>query len=132
MLGMIATAVVMRHVSESAAWHVSVPLLIAGFGGGMLTSPNLTLTLQQVPVSMAGAAGGAVQAAQRIGSAIGSAVLVSVFYSQLSRGGYAYQTAISNTLLCAAGVMLLALSLAITDLMRRPRRSGRLRRPSVQ
>jgi hypothetical protein len=91
----------------------------------MLTSPNLTLTLQRVPVATAGAAGGAVQAAQRIGSAIGSAMLVGIFYSQLSRDDYAYQPAISSTLLYAAGFMLLALSLSVTDLIRQPRRSRR-------
>src|SRR2546430_11015503 len=44
------------------------PLLVAGLGGGMVTSPNMTLTLQNVPVRMDGAAGGAVQTAQRIGA----------------------------------------------------------------
>lgn len=34
------------------------PLLLAGLGGGMVTSPNVTLTLQSVPVRMAVAAGG--------------------------------------------------------------------------
>lgn len=58
-------------------WHVAVPLLIAEVGGGMIISPNLTLALQNVSVAMAGAAGGAVQAARRIGAAIGSAVPIA-------------------------------------------------------
>jgi hypothetical protein len=48
------------------------PLLLAGLGGGMVTSPNVTLTLEAVPVRIAGAAGGALQTAQRIGAAIGT------------------------------------------------------------
>ena len=34
-------------------------VLVAGLGGGMVTSPNLTLALESVPVSMASAASGA-------------------------------------------------------------------------
>lgn len=56
---------------------MAVPLLIAGVGGGMIILPNLTLALQNMPVAMAGAAGGAVQAATRIGAAIGSAVPIA-------------------------------------------------------
>jgi hypothetical protein len=89
----------------------------------MVTSPNLTLTLEHVPVAMAGAAGGALQTAQRIGAAVGSAVLVTIFYHQLSEVGDAYSAAISHTLLYAAGFMMLALSLAIVDLARQAQRS---------
>jgi MFS family permease len=63
-VGLAATALVLRHVGgDRAAWAVVGPLLLAGLGGGMVTSPNVTLTLQSVPVRMAGAAGGALQTA---------------------------------------------------------------------
>jgi hypothetical protein len=84
----------------------------------MVTSPNVTLTLASVPVQMAGAAGGALQTAQRIGSAIGTALLASVFYRVLISSGHAYPKAISDALLSACGLMLLALLLAIADLWR--------------
>jgi hypothetical protein len=94
-IGLVTTAVMLPHAAAAAtAWKVPTPLLIAGFGGGMATSPNLTLTLRHVPVAMAGAAGGALQTAQRIGVAIGSAVLVTIFYHQLSQDADAYSTAI--------------------------------------
>ncbi|MEU7906167.1 hypothetical protein [Actinoplanes sp. NPDC049118] len=38
----------------------------------MVTSPNIRLSLENVPVEMAGAAGGALQTAHRIGGAIGT------------------------------------------------------------
>ena len=117
-LGLVTTALLLRQTNDAGAWTVAVPLLVAGFGGGMVTSPNLTLTLQHVPVAMAGAAGGALQSAQRIGAAIGSAVLVTIFYHQLARTDNAYPPAISNTLLYATGFMLLALTLSIVDLVR--------------
>jgi hypothetical protein len=62
---------------------------------------------------------GALQTAQRIGAAIGTALLVSVFYRVLTASGHAYATAVSNALLCACGLMLGALVLAIAELWQR-------------
>jgi EmrB/QacA subfamily drug resistance transporter len=123
-VGLAATALVLRQVGgDRAAWAAVGPLLLAGLGGGMVTSPNVTLTLASVPVRMAGAAGGALQTAQRIGAAIGTALLASIFYRLLTSSGHAYPTAIFGALLCASGLMLLALLLATAELWhRRPRR----------
>ncbi|MCW2569642.1 MAG: major facilitator superfamily 1 [Mycobacterium sp.] len=119
-VGLVATAVVLRHVGgDAAAWAAAVPLLVAGVGGGMVTSPNITLTLESVPVEMAGAAGGALQTAQRIGAAIGTAVLAAIFYQVLIRTGRDYPAAVYDALLCASGVMLLALLMAVAELVRR-------------
>jgi MFS family permease len=63
-IGLAATALVLRQVTgDRAAWAVVGPLLLAGLGGGLVSSPNVTLTLEAVPVRMAGAAGGALQTA---------------------------------------------------------------------
>ncbi|MDT7742656.1 MAG: hypothetical protein QOE59_1734 [Actinomycetota bacterium] len=119
-VGLVATALVLRHVDGSAAaWAVAGPLLLAGLGGGMVTSPNITLSLESVAVEMAGAAGGALQTAQRIGSAIGTAALVAIFYEALVRNGRDYPAAVYDALLCASGVMLLALLMAVAELVRR-------------
>jgi MFS family permease len=127
-VGLIATALMLRHIDgHTAAWAAAGPLLVAGLGGGMVTSPNITLTLQHVPVSMAGAAGGALQSAQRIGAAIGTASLATIFYHVLASTRHAYPTAVSDTLLCATGLMLLALLMAIAELV--ARRSHRLDQP---
>jgi hypothetical protein len=67
---------------------------------------------------MAGAAGGAMQTAQRIGSAIGTAALATIFYHILVGTGHEYATAVSDALLCAAGLMLLALLVALADATR--------------
>jgi EmrB/QacA subfamily drug resistance transporter len=118
-VGLIATALVLRHTAgDTAAWATAGPLLLAGLGGGMVTSPNMTLTLQDVPVRMAGAAGGALQTAQRIGAAIGTAVLATIFYQILTRTGHDYATAVSDALLCASGLMLVALLMAVADVTR--------------
>jgi EmrB/QacA subfamily drug resistance transporter len=124
--GLAAAALVLRHVSgDAAAWATAVPLLVGGLGGGMVTSPNITLTLESVPVSMAGAAGGALQTAQRIGSAIGTATLAGVFYAVLASTGRDYSAAVSNALLTASGFMVLALLLAVAELVRRRSRAER-------
>ncbi len=119
-VGLATAALVLRHVSgDAAAWATAVPLLVGGLGGGMVTSPNVTLTLESVPVRMAGVAGGALQTGQRIGSAIGTAALAGVFYAVLASSGRDYPAAVSDALLCASGVMLLALLLAVVELVRR-------------
>jgi MFS family permease len=129
-LGLAATALILRHVDGSAAgWAISAPLLAAGLGGGMVTSPNITLSLQDVPVQLAGAAGGALQTAQRIGAAIGTAVLVTIFYQALSATGHDYSAAVSDAVLCGCGLMLLALLLAVADLVRQPPQGSDRTRP---
>jgi sugar phosphate permease len=117
--GLVTTALLLRHVGgDAAAWAAAGPLLIAGLGGGMVTSPNITLSLQHVPVRMAGAAGGALQTAQRIGGAIGTAVLATIFYRVLTSSAHDYPKAVSDALLSASALMLLALLIAVIDLLR--------------
>ena len=121
-VGLAGTAVVLRHVGGDAAlWATAGPLLIAGLGGGMVSSPNNTLTLQFVPVQMAGAAGGALQTAQRIGSAIGAAGLVTMYYRSLTSSGKDYAAAVSDALLAGIGFLLLALLMALAAATRRTR-----------
>jgi EmrB/QacA subfamily drug resistance transporter len=123
-VGMIATALVLHSVGgDAAAWATAGPLLVAGLGGGMVVSPNTTLTLEAVPARMAGAAGGALQTAQRIGSAIGTALLATVYYHALTGSGGRFAAAVSDALLCAAGLMLLALVIAVAEVIERRHRS---------
>ncbi|NUR25219.1 MAG: MFS transporter, partial [Catenulispora sp.] len=119
--GLAVTAFLLADATAATAWRASIPLAVAGLGGGMVTSPNITLSLQNVPVAMAGAAGGALQTAQRIGSAVGTAVLATIFYSLLNRSGDDYSSSIRTTILAAAGIMLVALLLAAADLLRNRR-----------
>jgi EmrB/QacA subfamily drug resistance transporter len=121
--GMAATALVLHTVGgDAAAWAAAGPLLLAGLGGGMVVSPNTSLTLESVPARMAGAAGGALQTAQRVGSAIGTAVLATVYYHVLAGGGRDCAAAVSAALLCAAGLMLVALLITVGELAGERRR----------
>jgi hypothetical protein len=83
----------------------------------MVTSPNVTLTLEKVPVRMAGAAGGALQTGQRIGAATGTATLATIFYHVLNQTGHDYQAAVSDALLSTCAFMLLALLIALGEVI---------------
>jgi MFS family permease len=123
--GLLVTALILRHsTGPTATWAIVGPLFVAGLGGGLVTSPNITLSLENVPVRMAGAAGGALQTAQRIGGAIGAATLVTIFYHVLA-SGRGYSTAISDALIGASGFMLVALLMAAVEVARRLRHGPR-------
>jgi len=103
----------------SGTWILfSGALLIAGLGGGAVISPNFTLTLENVPTRMAGAAGGALQTGQRIGTAVGTALLMSAYRSALDRGTTP-QTAMRLSLALAFVVLAVAFVLALRDLRER-------------
>jgi predicted MFS family arabinose efflux permease len=88
-------------------WPWSVPtLLLAGLGGGAVISPNITLTLSEVPPRMGGAAGGALQTGQRIGASIGAALLVTAY-------GLGSDPDNSLRLALATGLVLLGFALAM-------------------
>ncbi len=109
MSGVVALGV-LAPPSQGGRWMwlvLAVPLLVAGLGGGATVSPNFTLSLADVPTRMGGAAGGALQTGQRIGAAIGAAVLMTAYQVTVSRTGdpgTALRGAlgISLVLLCAA------------------------------
>ncbi|HEX8936119.1 MAG TPA: MFS transporter, partial [Pseudonocardiaceae bacterium] len=106
-----------------AGWMAALPLLVAGIGGGAVISPNVTLTLEWVPTRMGGAAAGALQTGQRIGSAIGTAMLAAVFYGVLAHSGD-YRDAITAALLTGTGLVCLALLVAVLELRIRRRRAS--------
>ncbi len=87
-VGLVGTMVAAHEVdSRSLGWAAAAPLLVAGLGSGFVITPNITLTLSEVPVRRAGVAGGVLQTGQRIGSAAGIAITGSVYYGALAAGG---------------------------------------------
>ena len=61
-------------------WSFVGPLLLAGLGNGLVIAPNQDFVLGSVPREQAGTAGGALNTAQRIGAAIGIAVIGTVLF----------------------------------------------------
>jgi EmrB/QacA subfamily drug resistance transporter len=99
-------------------------LLLAGFGGGLVISPNVTLTLAEVDPRRAGSGGGMLQTAQRVGSAIGVAVVLAQFFAALADSRGDYGDALSVSLRTTIGLIAVALLFAVLDLVRRRTRSG--------
>ncbi|MET7286487.1 MFS transporter [Streptomyces sp. NPDC005573] len=114
-VGLLAVIVAVQAVpGRGAAWAAVLPLLVAGLGSGVTISPNTTLTLNRVPVRRAGAAGGVLVTAQRIGSAAGIAAVGAVYFAHLASHG-SPTTALQLGLLTALGIILVALALAVAD-----------------
>jgi hypothetical protein len=103
------------HPGHDVALWTALPLLVGGLGGGLVISPNQTLTLSQVPVERAGSAGGVLQTAQRIGSAAGIAVTGSVFYNRLAGSHGDFASAFRHGIVSIAGFVAAALVLAVAD-----------------
>lgn len=104
--------------NDAGLW-MALPLLIAGIGGGAVISPNVTLTLENVPNHMAGAAGGALQTGQRVGTAIGAALLVAAFHSGASVADGRFQVGLAVAMGSAVLIMGIALALAWRELQAR-------------
>jgi EmrB/QacA subfamily drug resistance transporter len=123
MTGLGAAALVLRYgPAGSVAWLAAPALLVGGLGSGCVISPNVTMTLRDVPVRMAGAAGGALQTGQRLGGAVGTALLPGLFYLVLNATGQDHRAAVSLAIGCAIAAMLGAFAVAVAD-WRRDRRA---------
>ena len=118
-IGLALTITVPGHTALATA----LPLLVAGVGSGAVISPNVTMTLSNVPPRMGGAAGGAIQTGARVGSAVGAAVLVAAFRVVLDRAGYA--DAARAAFLCAIAFLLVALTLATVELRQQRRQPAK-------
>jgi EmrB/QacA subfamily drug resistance transporter len=116
-VGLSVGAVLIPMVSAGHTGLVLIlPLLIAGIGGGAVISPNTTLTLACVPNTMSGSAGGALQTGQRIGTAVGTAVLASAFRITVSHTHGDFPDAASVAIACSVVFILAALGVAIIEL----------------
>jgi EmrB/QacA subfamily drug resistance transporter len=119
LLGVIAGLSLAAAALQVAPGHLAgllaaPALLIAGVGSGLVVSPNVTLALRDVPVPLAGAAGGALQTGQRVGAAVGTAILPALYYVLLNQGAGA-STAIALAVVCAVAFTAVALVVALLD-----------------
>ncbi|MEO6999714.1 MAG: MFS transporter [Terracoccus sp.] len=129
LVGLVAVDIVLGRVSgSSAGWALAAPLLVAGIGSGIVISPNVTLTLADIPVARAGTAGGLLQTGQRIGTAAGIALIGTVFFSAQAPKGGAGAGGATDSLRVAAALVAVALVASLLDLRsRRDHYEGRHR-----
>ncbi|QEO10411.1 MFS transporter [Protaetiibacter larvae] len=88
-LGLIAVWLVLLLVpaADLTNWELLAPLAVAGIGSGLFIAPNAQFIVATVDRAEAGAASGVIGTMQRIGSAIGIAVIGSVFFGTLDISG---------------------------------------------
>lgn len=65
-------------------WDLLAPLVIAGIGSGLFIAPNSLFIVATVDREEAGAASGVIGTMQRVGSAVGVAVVGSVLFAALT------------------------------------------------
>jgi len=119
-VGLVAVDVVLSSVEgRGIGWALALPLLVAGLGSGFVIAPNITLTLDDVPVEHAGTAGGVLQTGQRMGTAAGIALVGAVFFA-VSAGGDLQEGA-AVALRVTLGTVLLSLAASTVDQVRRRR-----------
>ncbi|MER6567943.1 MFS transporter [Streptomyces sp. NPDC001093] len=127
--GLVGTAGVLHLAApHPGGWQLVGPLLAAGLGSGMVIAPNQDFVMAHVPREEAGTAGGTLTTAQRVGSAIGIAVVGTVLFGTLDiRPGRdtlarAYGHSAQLAMLAGAGFVLVALLLVAALPQRAPAR----------
>lgn len=100
-------------------WYLVAPLLFAGLGSGMVIAPNQDFVLARVPKQEAGTASAILGTAQRLGSAIGIAVIGTVLFGTLhvhpgpNAAAVAFSHSAQLALLANVGFLALALILVL-------------------
>jgi EmrB/QacA subfamily drug resistance transporter len=121
----LALAALVIHLTapDPGGWDLAGPLLVAGLGSGMVIAPNQDFVLARVPRQEAGTAGAILGTAQRVGSAIGIAVIGTVLFGAVharpgpNAAAIAFSHAAQLALLANVAFVLIAL-LLVTALPR--------------
>lgn len=94
------------------AW-LAVPLILTGWGIGVINSSNQTLSQQHIPPVVGGTAGAVKQVSERIGTAIGNAMITAVLFSLATNSWVIGFSAAYGVIVL---ILLVALGFAIMDL----------------
>ena len=119
MAGLLGSIGIM-HMHARAGWSpwwLTLTLLVLGVGQGLVVSPNQALSLADIPLEYAGAAGGILQTGERIGASIGIAVITGLTFRVSHSSGWevaaqAGLLAVVATIAVSAGVAVIDLRLA--------------------
>lgn len=128
LVGVVGMMLTVALLPSGAVLPVMAAVMtVTGIGGGLVVSPNQTLALADIPVKDGGLAGSIGQLGQRVGTAIGSAAALAVFYSIARRadGRVAPASSVVHAYVGSMAVVALILVAAIAlswGGMRRDRR----------
>jgi EmrB/QacA subfamily drug resistance transporter len=130
-IAVVIVGVVLALLAASLAraatveWYMAGAMLVAGAGGGLVISPNQTLTLSEVPVTQGSAAGSMTQLGQRIGTAVGVSAVTAVFFGMVLAAARAtlttYQDAFRDGFFVTLGLLVVSLVVGLIDLRQRGR-----------
>lgn len=122
--GLVAVGLLAGPVDAGTVsfWWLALPLVLMGLSQGLTISPNQTLTLNAVDPRFGGVAGGILQLGQRIGTAIGTALIPGLLFS-LTESGTPWLAAFRATLGAIVLLVLLAMGVSVVD-RRRERAAG--------
>lgn len=111
----LSIVVIMMHEADYLSiWWLMAPLSLVGLAQGSIISPNQTLTLAEVPLDYAGSSGAIMQTCQRVGTAVGIAVITAAMFSVLAETSWATAMIVGFGLISFA--VLLALLVAVRDM----------------
>lgn len=128
---LLAITLVGAFATESIVPWVAIALLgIAGIGSGLIISPNQVLTLDNAPKDVAGVAAALLQTLQRVGTAIGLAIVTTVFFvavdSRMEQGkDRAFEHGFTLALAVVTGLVLLTVIVNLVDKLVTPRYMAR-------
>lgn len=108
-IGSLTGVLALVPASELSTWHLMIPLLITGVGSGISISATLDRALASVEESRSGAASGMVATLQRVGNAVGLALIGGVFFAVLAQ-----QNSMEDDSYALASVVALSVCTAIT------------------
>jgi EmrB/QacA subfamily drug resistance transporter len=89
-IGTIGFLLVLNQVGASVTgWDMTAPLAVYGLGMGAIFVPLFDLVLGEVPTAQIGSASGVLECVQQFGSALGVAVLGTVFLNSFGAHAFA-------------------------------------------
>jgi EmrB/QacA subfamily drug resistance transporter len=119
-LGLISLLFVFHASQVPQGWYLIAPLLVTGLGHGLIVAPNMDIALASVPRADNGAASGVLNTAQRVGSALGIALVGTVLFGTLHPHGNsahnlaaAFSHSVQLALLVNIGLILATFALSL-------------------
>ena len=121
-VGALVLALQVGHAPKTGVALVFAPaLFVMGVGSGAIITPNQALTLMEVDPVAGSTAGGVLQTAQRIGLAVGQAVIGAVFFISLGANATTanrYGDALRTATIVTLGFVAVAAAVGFADLLR--------------
>jgi EmrB/QacA subfamily drug resistance transporter len=122
-MGLVVTDLVLRSRGASlSAWDVAGPLVVTGFGMGMIFMPMFDVVLAGVEPHQLGSASGLLESIQQLGMSIGIAIVGTVLFDVVGsgHGPAAFVGGADHALLVCVG-LLAAAALTVAWLPRHAR-----------